>query len=52
MNNKYLLTYQDDIRNFGTFAWFDYESQMDDYINQNENIHVLERLHIIQAEEV
>jgi hypothetical protein len=52
MDKKYLLTYQDNKRGYGTFSWFSSEGEMDEFIETNESINVIERLHIVQAEEI
>jgi hypothetical protein len=51
MDKQYLLTYQDKDKCFGTFAWFDTEDEMFEFINEN-NINVIEALKINDAEEL
>lgn len=55
MNKNYLLTYQiTDINDITStsFDWFDTLEEMKEFIDDNPNIIVMGRLHIIQAEEV
>ena len=47
----YLLTYQDEKRGYGTFAWFDTEEEMDEFIDNN-NINVIEAYYITAAQEL
>ncbi|MFF2532461.1 hypothetical protein ACFVS2_26700 [Brevibacillus sp. NPDC058079] len=48
-DRNYLLTYQDEKRGYGTFAWFETEDEMTEYI-ENNRVHVIEALKIKDAE--
>ncbi|WP_179281003.1 hypothetical protein [Paenibacillus sp. XY044] len=47
-DKTYLLTYQNN-KNSLTFAWFDTESEMSEFV-ENEDINVIEALYVKEAE--
>ena len=49
-NKPFLLTYQTEKGT--TFSWFDTEIEMDNFIDKEKKIHVIDRLHILKAEEI
>lgn len=51
MNKEYLLTYQDSKHAYGTFAWFDTEKELQEFVNNND-INVIEAFKINGVEEI
>jgi hypothetical protein len=49
MNKKYLLTYQDSKHPYGTFAWFNTEDELWEYVEKN-GVHVIEAIQIKDLE--
>jgi len=45
MNKNYLLTYQSPGKGYGTFAWFDTEDELLEFVDSN-NVNVIEAFKI------
>jgi hypothetical protein len=51
MDKEYLLTYQDSKHSYATFAWFETEDELWEFVEENK-VHVISALHIKDAEEI
>ena len=47
-DKQYLLTYQDNKNLYDTFAWFDTEEELNEFIKENK-IHVIDAIRILDA---
>lgn len=54
MDQSYLLTYMfiENDRSYSTFAWFESEEEMVDFINSHSKVKIIEAMKIHSAEEI
>lgn len=51
-DRKYLLTYQDSKHGYGTYAWFELEDALFDFVDSKNDINVIEAIRIDSSEEI